>query len=50
MEARLGREFVWNSEQSHNNSNNNRVTYHTAINIIVKDVFVQTLFVNIASN
>lgn len=50
MEVKLGREYIWNSEQSRTKSNNNRVIYHTAINIIVKNVFIQTLVVNIVSN
>jgi hypothetical protein len=46
MEVKLRREFLWNSEESDNNSNNNRVMYQTAINVIVNDMFVETLVVN----
>lgn len=50
MEVKLRREFVRNSEQSPNNSNNNRVICHTAINIIVNDVFIQTSVENTVLN
>jgi hypothetical protein len=46
MEVKLRREFLWNSEEPDNNSNNSRVMCHTAINVVVNDMFIVTLVVN----